>query len=92
MQGLEERRVNRYRAAWFQDAEDLSRSDFRFAKVFENIQRKDSVENTIAEREVMCVADDVGVAEDPVLELDAFRKSLGRTARADVQDEVFSFA
>jgi len=79
--------VNRHRAAGFQDTKDLPRGALGIAKVFKNIQRKDPVENTIAEPE-----NDIGVAEYLVLELDAIRESLGRTARADVQDEVFSFA
>ena len=56
----------------------------RILKVLENVEAKNAVENFVTKRKAMCVADDVCVAEDLMLEFDAIRISCGGRASADV--------
>ena len=53
-------------------------------RCFENVERKNAVENSITKRKATRVADDVSVAKDLMLEFDAIRVSHRGRAGADV--------
>ena len=87
VQRLQEGGVNRDAAAGFQNAEDFRGGGFRIAQMFEDVERDDVVEGVVAERQAVRVADDIGVAKDFVLELDAIRETHGAAAGAEVEAE-----
>ena len=58
--------------------------------MFENVESKNAVKNSVTKRKAMRVADDVSVAEDLMLEFDAIRVSRRGRASADVQDDANS--
>jgi len=68
----------------FQDAQNFGRSAARIFQMFENVERKNAVENSVTKRKAMRIADDVSVAKDLTLEFDAIRISRRGRASADV--------
>ena len=52
--------------------------------MFENVERKNAVKNFVTKRKAMRVADNIGVAEDLMLEFNAIRISRRGRASADV--------
>lgn len=56
--------------------------------MLENIEGEDVVERRVAKRKMVRVAHDIGVPKNLVLELDAIRVALGRSARADMKNEI----
>ena len=88
VQGLQESSVNGEPASWLQDAVNFLRGGRGVDQMFENIEGKNTIEDFIAKRKVMCISHDIGVPKNLVLELDAVRVALGRSARADMKNEV----
>jgi hypothetical protein len=58
--------------------------------MLENIKSENAVERRVAKREMVRVAHDIGVPKNLMLELDAIGVALGRSARADMKNEVIS--
>src|SRR5437868_14315778 len=56
--------------------------------MLEDIESEDAIKNGVAEGKVVSVAHDISVPKNLMLELDAIRVALGRSARADIQDEI----
>ena len=52
--------------------------------MFENVERKNAVENSVTKRKAMRVADDISVTKDLMLEFDAIRVSRRGRASGDV--------
>jgi hypothetical protein len=68
----------------FQDTQNFTRSAARILQMFENVEGKNAVENSVTKRKAMRVADDVSVTKDLMLEFDAIGVSRRGRARADV--------
>lgn len=92
MERLQKRGVNCNLATRLEDAEDFSRYPFRIAQVFENIKSENAIENIIAKWKVMRITDDIRVAKDFVLELNAVWITHRRRTSPDVQNKFLSFA
>ena len=60
--------------------------------MLKDIESKDTIESSIAKRQLMCVADDIGVLEDLVLEFDARWVFFGSRTGPDVKDKALAFA
>ena len=82
--------MNGDRAAGLQDAVNFLRGGFGIGQMFEDFESEDAIENAVTERKMVSVAHDISVPKNLMLELDAIRIALRRSARANVQDEIIS--
>jgi hypothetical protein len=68
---------------------NFARREHRIAQVFENVEGENAIEDCVPKRQRMRVADDIGVAKNLVLELDAIRVPARTGASAEVQCPAF---
>ena len=88
VQGLQESRVDHYRTAGLQHAQDFLCRFSRIGQMFEDVERKDAIENVVTKRQMMSVADHIGVPENLVFELDTIRITRGGPTSADVENKI----
>jgi hypothetical protein len=69
---------------FFKTRKIFGRCAARILKVFENVERKNAVENSVTKRKAKRVAADVSVTKDLMLEFDAIRVSRRGRASTDV--------
>lgn len=85
VQRLQESGVQRERAAGLEDAVNFARGDLRLAQMFEDVEGENAIESAIGKRQSVRIADDIGVAKNFVLELDATRHSHRGGAGAEMK-------